>query len=327
MPVNTQDVLCRYHYDALDRLIGATPATDDGLQRFYCKSRLVTEIHGMVQRSIFQQGEQLLAQQDQQGDLVETSLLATDQMRSVLQVVKANRLNSVVYSLYGHRPTGSGLLSLLGFTGERPDALTGWYFLGSGYRAFNPALMRFNSPDNLSPFGSGGLNSYVYCLGDPVNRFDESGHSSFLKFFRSFFRSKPKTFKNLESYSVDEDFLSFVELQKKTDRPLILHIATAEDLAGLRPGESAKFVFTEDKKLILGLNVKRHKLMSHSALTGNAKNVKVISAGAIHKELDGTVIMNNVSGHYRPNSKSLDYVKKHIEKNKIAHVSELIRTH
>ncbi|KAG0373379.1 hypothetical protein BGX24_011777, partial [Mortierella sp. AD032] len=26
-------------------------------------------------------------------------------------------------------------------------------------RAFNPVLMRFNSPDSSSPFGSGGLNS------------------------------------------------------------------------------------------------------------------------------------------------------------------------
>ncbi|MEE4636302.1 RHS repeat-associated core domain-containing protein [Pseudomonas alliivorans] len=37
--------------------------------------------------------------------------------------------------------------------------------------------MRFNQPDNLSPFGRGGLNAYAYCLGDPVNRGDPSGHS------------------------------------------------------------------------------------------------------------------------------------------------------
>ncbi|WP_238591846.1 RHS repeat-associated core domain-containing protein [Pseudomonas abietaniphila] len=50
--------------------------------------------------------------------------------------------------------------------------------MGAGYRAFNPVLMRFNSPDSLSPFGEGGLNPYAYCLGDPVNRLDPSGHLS-----------------------------------------------------------------------------------------------------------------------------------------------------
>ncbi|MDR0281365.1 MAG: RHS repeat-associated core domain-containing protein [Paucimonas sp.] len=47
--------------------------------------------------------------------------------------------------------------------------------LGS-YRAYNPALMLFHNSDNLSPFGKGGLNSYGYCLGDPVNHVDPTGH-------------------------------------------------------------------------------------------------------------------------------------------------------
>jgi RHS repeat-associated protein len=68
------------------------------------------------------------------------------------------------------------LLSLLGFNGERPDPVTGHYLLGNGYRAFNPVLMRFNSPDSLSPFGEGGLNAYAYCTGDPVNKTDQTGH-------------------------------------------------------------------------------------------------------------------------------------------------------
>ena len=77
----------------------------------------------------------------------------------------------------------SGLLSLLGFNGERPDPVTGCYLLGNGYRAFNPVLMRFNSPDSLSPFGKGGLNAYAYCSGDPVNLSDPSGHFPFQKSF------------------------------------------------------------------------------------------------------------------------------------------------
>src|SRR5207253_4738400 len=77
---------------------------------------------------------------------------------------------------YGHRAPEGGLLSLLGFNGERPDPVTGHYVLGNGYRAFNPVLMRFNSPDSLSPFEEGGLNAYAYCVGDPINRVDPTGH-------------------------------------------------------------------------------------------------------------------------------------------------------
>lgn len=66
--------------------------------------------------------------------------------------------------------------NLLGFNGELCESLTGHYLLGNGYRAFNPVLMRFNSPDSLSPFGEGGINAYAYCKGDPVNSFDSDGH-------------------------------------------------------------------------------------------------------------------------------------------------------
>jgi RHS repeat-associated protein len=72
------------------------------------------------------------------------------------------------------------LLSLLAFNGERPDPLTGHYHLGNGYRQFNPVLMRFNSPDSLSPFSDGGKNAYAYCGGDPVNRSDPNGKFSIL---------------------------------------------------------------------------------------------------------------------------------------------------
>ena len=163
----------RYRYDPLDRVIEVA-----GNQRFYTKTRLATEIQGAVHRSVFQSGDQLLAERGVSG----CTLLATDQQRSVLHTVNPDKTQSIAYNVYGHRPAESGVSSLLGFNGERADPVTGHYLLGNGYRAFNPVLMRFNSPDSWSPFGRGGINAYGYCHGDPANQVDPSGHTAvFLK--------------------------------------------------------------------------------------------------------------------------------------------------
>ncbi|WP_273825828.1 RHS repeat-associated core domain-containing protein [Pseudomonas asplenii] len=175
MPSTDRSLLCRYRYDPLDCLTDYTPSVQANTQRFYLKDRLSTEIQGAIQRSIFQQEDQLLAQQQRQGGAVETTLLATDQQRSVLHALDTTQPHPIAYTPYGHRPPKNGLLSLLGFNGERPAPVTGHYLLGNGYRAFNPVLMRFNSPDQQSPFKQGGLNTYVYCLGDPINLADPTG--------------------------------------------------------------------------------------------------------------------------------------------------------
>lgn len=179
MTSSPETVLCQYHYDPLDRLISHALPDIPERRRFYCKSRLATEVQGAMRYSIVQHGNQLLAQQRSDGDQLDATLLATDQQRSVVQTLKANHpRQAIAYSPYGHRSIENGLLSLLGFNGERSDPVTGCYLLGNGYRAFNPMLMRFNSPDSWSPFGKGGLNAYAYCAGDPINQTDPTGHVS-----------------------------------------------------------------------------------------------------------------------------------------------------
>lgn len=177
---NPQALLCRYVYDALDRLTGLVPSGQAELQRFYNIERLATELQGRTSRTVFQQDTQLLALQQRQDDEISSQLLATDQQFSVLHTVASVQHPPKAYTPYGHRRAESGLSNLLGFNGERPDPVTGHYLLGNGHRAFNPVLMRFNNPDRLSPFGRGGLNPYVYCVGDPVNRRDPGGRFSIL---------------------------------------------------------------------------------------------------------------------------------------------------
>jgi RHS repeat-associated protein len=81
-------------------------------------------------------------------------------------------------SLSGQAPSEQLVIlkSMVGFNGERRDPVTDLYHLGSGQRVYSPRLMRFYSADSMSPFGAGGINSYAYCLGDPINFTDPSGH-------------------------------------------------------------------------------------------------------------------------------------------------------
>lgn len=182
-------LFCRYHYDPLDRLISQSPRDLPVHQRFYCKSRLATEIHGALGFSIIRHDDQLLAEQQREADAVETLLLGTDLQRSVSTRLKAQHTPApIAYSPYGHHPALSAVPGLLAFNGERPDPVTGHYLLGNGYRAFNPFLMRFNSPDNVSPFGKGGLNAYSYCFGDPINLGDPQGQAPIALTFKAMAR-------------------------------------------------------------------------------------------------------------------------------------------
>ena len=170
-------LLCRYDYDPLDRLTGLLPDAQAPRQRFYRQNRLATDIQGDVQHSIVWHGDQLLALQRRDATSSTCTLLATDPQHSVLYTLSATEQQAMAYSPYGHHPTVGANQQLLGFNGECADPVTGHYLLGNGYRAFNPVLMRFNSPDNWSPFGKGGINCYRYCLNNPVNYRDPSGHA------------------------------------------------------------------------------------------------------------------------------------------------------
>ncbi|MBK5005452.1 RHS repeat-associated core domain-containing protein [Pseudomonas sp. S32] len=81
---------------------------------------------------------------------------------------------AVAYTCYGH---GGLDTAFLGFNGEWRQPLPGFYALGSGHRMYQPSLMRFLTPDELSPFGKGGVNTYAYCLNDPINLMDVTGRA------------------------------------------------------------------------------------------------------------------------------------------------------
>ncbi|WP_268798531.1 RHS repeat-associated core domain-containing protein [Pseudomonas huanghezhanensis] len=165
-----------YRYDALDRLVGRSTVSAD-ITRFYRNNSVVAQQQEGRHDSIVRLDRQLFGVLSQVGEQSSAVLYATDQQSSVRifrDAAAAPRTQQ--YTPYGE--TEGGVQSLLGFNGELPDPVTGCYLLGNGYRAYDPALMRFHSPDSMSPFGAGGINAYAYCLGDPINLIDPTGHFS-----------------------------------------------------------------------------------------------------------------------------------------------------
>ncbi|MBV4543655.1 RHS repeat-associated core domain-containing protein [Pseudomonas vlassakiae] len=84
-----------------------------------------------------------------------------------------NKPSPVFYNAYGHTNGTQTSIAHLFYNGEFFHEH--FYLLGLGYRAYSPTLMRFYACDEHSPFGSGGINSYAYCSGDPINFSDPDG--------------------------------------------------------------------------------------------------------------------------------------------------------
>ncbi|MDP9782228.1 RHS repeat-associated core domain-containing protein [Pseudomonas fluorescens] len=323
MPVSHHTtLLCRYQYDPLDRLINCAPSAEADIQRFYCKNRLVTEIQGAVQRNIFQHDDVLLAQRHREEATVDTTLLVTDQQRSVLNALDATRPHPLAYMPYGHRPVENGWLGLLGFNGDRPEPMTGHYVLGNGYRAFNPVLMRFNSPDELSPFGKGGINSYAYCLNDPVNRKDPGGYfsiSGLVKPFKYLRRQIVRPYYKVASKSRSA---AGTPLKNQYDHPLVnvvedvmltadilegnakvTSVASKKDLVYIKSSAwEHKYILTSDNRLVVGSFYSTNTAFEpkHSAIARiSAPESDVVSAGVITRTKKGFEVTNN-SGHFQP---------------------------
>ncbi|RMO19842.1 hypothetical protein ALQ47_02580 [Pseudomonas cichorii] len=167
--------LVGYGYDAQDSLTRSSLAGSSE-QRFYREGQLANQLQGGGQRTFLRGADTLLAER-RGGIDAGTALLATDARNTVLAESEAGSTTALDYTAYGYRSDSSQQVdSRSAFNGELREPSTGWYLLGQGYRAYNPVLMRFHSPDSLSPFDEGGLNPYAYCLGDPVNYVDPDGH-------------------------------------------------------------------------------------------------------------------------------------------------------
>jgi len=143
---------------------------------FYKNGQLASQIASDHAVTVLSVSNTPLAERRSEGRSDRTSLLAVDLQSSVLNHSRRHSTHALAYTAYGHSKPPHSTAPLMGFTGQRYDDLTNCYLLGNGYRGFNPQMMRFLSPDSFSPFKNRTLNAYGYCMGDPINRHDPSGH-------------------------------------------------------------------------------------------------------------------------------------------------------
>lgn len=172
--------LYSYRYDGHDHLVGVRHGNGAEELRRYQDERLHSTIDGDVLTQYLYDGERPLGLQAND-DSGATRLLLTNMHNSVLGESTTDALTDARYGAYGdadQQDPNTALQGLLAFNGEARERALGWYLLGRGYRAYNPQLMRFHSPDSMPPEVAG-INPYQYCLGDPVNWRDPSGHASY----------------------------------------------------------------------------------------------------------------------------------------------------
>ncbi|WP_459206993.1 RHS repeat-associated core domain-containing protein [Pseudomonas sp. MLB6B] len=164
--------------------------------RIFCRNGRITTIKDDSQgRSIFEYSRAPLAEV-LTGIENASHLLATDSAGSVTVAKDDVADEKHNYSPYGNACTLPSSNTLFGFNREWMD-LHGLYSLGN-YRFYSPALMRFCSPDSWSPFGKGGISTYAYCAGDPINRSDPTGHMSGRRFKKKGEMSNSKRMEFLE---------------------------------------------------------------------------------------------------------------------------------
>ncbi|MBB3210982.1 RHS repeat-associated protein [Herbaspirillum sp. Sphag1AN] len=179
---NNSNAMTSYGYDASGRQIRQSDAQANSVGLHYSQNRIIGMSQGNVRgRYVRHQGTVLARSINAIG----TEVNVSDSAASVRTVSAANGgVRHIQYSPYGMSDIdGNGAATLIernrpGFNGERYDPLGQLYHLGNGQRAYSPELMIFLSPDPLSPFFEGGINSYIYCGGDPINFRDPSGLSA-----------------------------------------------------------------------------------------------------------------------------------------------------
>ncbi|MDH1631640.1 RHS repeat-associated core domain-containing protein [Pseudomonas mosselii] len=246
------------------------------------------------------------------------ALLMSDAHQSVLQV--PTFVSGRAYCVYGyHRPYDQPS-ALPAFNGECVDAQTGSYLLGNGNRTYNPVLMRFHSVDPYSPFEQGGLNTYVYCLGDPINNFDPTGNWPWRRksssqsdkivagdvlrnTLESSLFSEMEALNDALSGGVNDESKKLLYRASEWRPAEVKEVISKKDLDEADPTRHSSWVLMGGRIFVGTYTVLGPKL-THAALANHAAKLysvkpDVLAAGEI-KMKKGSVYFDDWSGHYLP---------------------------
>lgn len=271
------------------------------------------------------------------------ALLMSDAHASVLQIPTHG--NGRAYCAYGyHQPFGK-VPVLLAFNGECAESQTGNYLLGNGNRTYNPVLMRFHSTDPYSPFEHGGLNTYAYCLGDPINNFDPTGnwpwsrnsssrsasfgdHSILMNQVEAQF-SREKKWRDdaLRGHASGESYGRSLTWEKAE----IKRVEGKEDLVKTAPTKSSSWVLTRDGSFVVGTFAVNGPKLSHAAIADYAGTTllvspEVIAAGELKVIGKKEIFFDDRSGHYLPHPGTRSLVREYLNDIGIAAKYMIIRT-
>ncbi|MGJ7474369.1 RHS repeat-associated core domain-containing protein [Pseudomonas fulva] len=238
----------------------------------------------------------------------------------------------ISYAPFGSSSLAAAATHAVGFTGQNLDRVLQGYHLGNGTRVYSPCLMRFHSPDALSPFLNGGINTYAYCLNDPVNGQDPTGRAPF---FNNVFKAGIQRFQqaykrlavprndgllnNSQSRHLGEEMM-FAKQSVKAATVEYRVIQSSNGLAQLESSKVHKFVFTAEHKLVAFSAPNDDIMPSHAALgefSGLGHGTKglgekVISAGYIKKDGADLVYLDHYSGHFQPGFEHLYVVQEYL---------------
>ena len=176
MSTTSTTPLVQYHYNGDNQQVSVAVPKHTPIYLLYGQDHLLTQQQGQEKTS-YLYGVQRLGQQT---DTHPPTWYLTNVQGSVLQTSQTTLSPAITYSPYGQESTSAAKAQMphFGFDGQLTDGITGWQFLGQGYRAYNPELRRFLQQDSLSPFDKGGINGYLFANNDPINQFDPTGHIS-----------------------------------------------------------------------------------------------------------------------------------------------------
>lgn len=256
-------------------------------------------------RTIFQSTNHIFAELNNSKN-GRSVLLATDQANSVLKAESSTNSEQHNYSIYGFSASQPSHLTSIGFSGNHMDKSAEFFLLGLGYRGYRTNIFRFFSPDSMSPFGIGGINTYSYCAGDPVNRIDPTGHSWFNYLFKASKAAHKPYLKNHYGKLLNKE-LSLIKSQTKSTGDPRHIVKSGTDLTSLGTGLEVKFVINKRNEMAIALsgNKGTSNYVSHASIAHKLSNTKLISAGTLVIGSLGDVFVYNRSGHYRPTVEDL----------------------